>query len=162
MIALAALALLASVPPAAACGDCDDPLIDAEEAHAASMRECRDPVEGFWLVYLDWTPGGIARSYRIAIVKNTYGIYPEADYLGVATCDSPGCRKGEVKLTLKSAFKSGGYEAEFFVTDGITASGTAILTEDKERGRENCVLDTRGVKYKDKIPTVEIIRIIGG
>lgn len=157
-------AALAAPLPAAACDDCENPVIDAAEAHARSMREGRDPVEGFWLVYLDWKPEdeSLARSYRIAVVRNTYGVYPEADYLGVATCDSPGCKRGEVKLTLKRAFRDGDFEAVFMVSDGVTAKGTAMLTGDDERGRPDSVIDMSGVKYEDKAPTLAIVRIIGG
>ena len=148
-------------PPAYSCGGCADS-VDDTEAYALSMREGRDPVEGLWLVYLDWMPAdGLSRKYRIAIVRNDFGVYPEASYLGVATCDSPGCRRGEVKLTLTGK-GDGKFGAALKVTEGITAFGDAFLVADDERGRKNSLLDMNAVKYKGRPPTVAIIRIIGG
>jgi hypothetical protein len=151
------------VPAAVVACDCDEPVIvGAIDAYERSLREGRDPVEGFWGIYLDWIPSpGISRRYRMAVVQNTYGVYPEADYVGVATCDSPGCVKGEVKLLLRRTDAEGEFEATLLVTDVDGAKGRAFLI-DNDEGREDSVLDLRGVTYQGHVMAKWMLRIIGG
>ena len=87
-----AVAILSLAVPALAC-ECEEPVVvDGLEAFDRSKREGRDAVEGFWGIYMDWQPeSGAARRYRMAVVKNDYGVYEGADYIGVVTCDQPGC-----------------------------------------------------------------------
>jgi hypothetical protein len=160
----AAILLIAAFVPAAAACDCEEPVIvDGLEAHERSLREGRDDVEGFWGIYLDWQPEiGASRRYRMAIVRNTYGVYPEADYLGVATCDQPGCRRGEVKLLLTKTGEPGEFDGTLLVTDVDGAKGRAILTDDAENGRENSVLDLRDMKYRGHVMAKWMLRIKGG
>jgi hypothetical protein len=148
---------------AAAC-DCEEPVIvDGLEAHERSLRPDRDAVEGFWAAYLEWQPeAGAARRLRLAVVKNDYGVYPGADYIGVSTCDQPGCTRGEVKLLLTRTDDPQKFEAVLLVTDTDGAKGTAVLTSDEDTGRQNALLDLSDLKYKDTMMTNGMVRIIGG
>ena len=160
------LAMLSAgvMPGIAAACDCEEPVIvDGLEAHERSLRAGRDAVEGFWAVYLDWQPeAGAARRLRLAIVKNDYGVYPEADYIGVSTCDQPGCTRGEVKLLLTKTDDPQKFEAVLLVTDTDGAKGTAVLTEDTHTNRPNALLDLSALKYKDRMMTYGMVRIING
>jgi hypothetical protein len=149
--------------PAAAC-DCEEPVIvDGLEAYDRSLREGRDAVEGFWGIYLDWQPEkGANRRYRMAIVKNDYGVYPGADYIGVSTCDQPGCTRGEVKLLLSKTDKPDEFDAVLLVTDTDGGRGVAALKRHEETGRENSVLDMSALRYKGRSMTMGMLRIIGG
>jgi hypothetical protein len=148
---------------AAAC-DCEEPVIvDGIEAHERSLRQDRDIVEGFWAVYLDWQPeAGASRRLRLAVVKNDYGVYPGADYIGVSTCDQPGCTRGEVKLLLTRTEDTQKFEAVLLVTDTDGAKGTAALTEDEYTGRPNAVLDLSALRYKDRMMTYGLVRVVDG
>jgi hypothetical protein len=148
---------------AAAC-DCDEPVVvDGLEAYTRSLRDGRDAVEGFWGIYLEWQPEkGAARSFRLAIVKNDYDVYPGADYIGVATCDKPGCVRGEVKLLLTATDAPDRFEATLLVTDTDGAKGTAYLKLHEETGRENSLLDLSDLKYQDKEMSKGMLRIING
>jgi hypothetical protein len=143
--------------------DCEDPVVvDGLEAYDRSLMEGRDDVEGFWGIYLDSPPTpGIARSYRMAVVKNSYDVFPEADYLGVATCDSPGCVRGEVKLLLTRTEREGEFDAVLLVTENDGARGPAFLV-DADDGREQSALDLREVKYMGNLIAMWMVRIIGG
>ncbi|MDR1943680.1 MAG: hypothetical protein LBQ19_02560 [Synergistaceae bacterium] len=145
-----------------ACDDCEEPgMVDGDDAYERSLREGRDPVEGFWGIYLDWHPDGeTGGSYRMAIVKNTYGVYPEADYLGVATCNLQGCRKGEVKLLLSKTKKENEFDAALITQKGA-AKGPAFLVV-ADDGREMGALDLREVKYEGRVMAKWMLRIIGG
>jgi hypothetical protein len=147
-----------------ACGDCDDPtVIDGLEAYERSQREGRDAVEGFWGMYLDWNPQpGTNRSYRLAIVKNTYGAFPDADYLGVSTCDSPGCKRGEVKLLLKATDAPDRFDATLLVSGGDGGRGPALLMRADGSDRENSAIDLSQVKYQGKTMAKWMLRIKGG
>jgi hypothetical protein len=161
----AALLLIAALTSAAAACDCEEPVIvDGLEAYERSLREGRDDVEGFWGIYLDWQPeAGAVRRYRMSIVKNTYeGVYPEADYLGVATCDQPGCTRGEIKLLLTKTGEPGVFDGTLLVSDVDGAKGKAFLTDDEENGRENSALDLRDMKYRGQVMAEWMIRIKGG
>ncbi|MDR1510271.1 MAG: hypothetical protein LBS53_11595 [Synergistaceae bacterium] len=160
----AAIAIVACAAlPALAC-DCDEPvIIDGLEAYDRSLREDRDAVEGFWGIYLDWQPEeGASRRYRMAVVKNDYGVYPEADYIGVVTCDQPGCARGEVKLLLSGTDKPDEFDATLLVTDTDGGRGVAVLKPHEDTGRENSVLDMSALRYKDRSMTMGMIRIKGG
>jgi hypothetical protein len=143
--------------------DCEEPVIvNAMEAYEQSRREGRDDVEGFWGIYLDWIPqSDISRRYRMAIVRNSFDVYPDADYIGVATCDSPGCVRGEVKLLLTRTDVAGEFEATLLVTDVDGAKGRAFLIDDDE-GRERSALDLRGVTYEGNVMAKWMLRIRGG
>jgi hypothetical protein len=148
---------------ARACDDCDEPgTVDADDAYSRSLREGRDPVEGFWGIYIDWNPDGpdLARSYRMAIVTNTYDVYPEADYVGVATCTLPGCNRGEVKLLLNKTGKENEFQATLLAKNG-GAKGIALLV-DADDGRKLSALDLREVKYDGHHMAKWMLRIIGG
>ncbi|MDR0652252.1 MAG: hypothetical protein LBG12_02990 [Synergistaceae bacterium] len=144
--------------------DCDEPVIvDGLEAHERSLRSGRDAVEGFWAVYLDWQPEvGAARRLRLAVVKNDYGVYPGTDYIGVSTCDQPGCTRGEVKLLLTRTDDPQKFETVLLVTDTDGAKGTAVLTEDKHTGRPNALLDLSELRYKDRMMTYGLVRVTNG
>jgi hypothetical protein len=162
-MASAVLLILLFAQGVLAC-DCEEPvIIDGLEAYDRSLREDRDGVEGFWGIYLDWQPEkGASRAYRMAIVKNGYDVYPEADYLGVVTCDQPGCVRGEVKLLLSVTGEPDEFDATLLVTDSDGAKGRAILTDDAENGREKSVLDMREVKYRGHVMAEWMIRIKNG
>jgi hypothetical protein len=153
---------MAVTKAASACDDCDEPgRVDAGEAHERSLRPGRDPVEGFWGIYLDWNPDPeSARSYRMAIVSNTYDLYPEADYVGVATCSLPGCDRGEIKLLLKKTGKKNEFDGTLLTQKG-GAKGKAILV-DADDGRPLSALDLREMKYNDRVVAKWMLRIIGG
>jgi hypothetical protein len=165
LAALLAFAAVSFVLPAAsfAC-ECDEPVvIDGDEAYARSFREGRDPVEGFWGIYLNWQPEkDAARSYRMAIVKNDYGVYPEADYIGVATCGKPGCNKGEVKLLLKKTGDPREFEATLLVSDTDGGKGVAVLGRHGSTGRDDSALDLSALKYNGRRMSRGMVRIIGG
>jgi hypothetical protein len=164
IFALALLAaLLVPAARAAAC-DCEEPvIIDGLEAYDRSRREGRDPVEGFWGIYMDWQPEpGAAKRYRMAVVKNDYGVYGGADYIGVVTCDQPGCTRGEVKLLLKKTDDPQKFDATLLVTDTDGGKGIAVLKPHEDSGREDSILDMTELKYKDRLMTYGMVRIIGG
>jgi hypothetical protein len=160
---LAAMVPLFAAGGVYACDDCDEPgLVDGDEAYRLSFREGRDLVEGFWGIYVDWHPdSGAAKSYRMAIVKNTFGVYPEADYLGVSTCDRPGCKKGEVKLLLSRTDVENEFQATLLTEKGGGGKGKALLL-DSDDGRENSALDLQDVKYDGKMMAYWMLRIKGG
>jgi hypothetical protein len=160
LLASACWAMTAS--PALACDDCDEPgRVDAGEAYDRSLREGRDPVEGFWGIYVDWNPDpDSANSYRMAVVANTYGIYPEADYVGVATCSLPGCDRGEIKLLLKKTENENEFEGTLLTQKG-GAKGKAFLV-DADDGRPLAALDLRDLKYEGRQTAKWMLRIIGG
>ncbi|MDR1915124.1 MAG: hypothetical protein LBQ58_00930 [Synergistaceae bacterium] len=163
-VAAAMLLLTLFVPQAALACECEEPvIIDGLEAYDRSLRKGRDDVEGFWGIYLDWQPEkGANRSYRMAIVKNTYDVYPEADYIGVVTCNIPGCTRGEVKLLLTRTDKRNEFESTLLVSDVDGAKGIAILTDDAENGRKNSVLDMRDMKYRGHVMAEWMVRIKNG
>jgi hypothetical protein len=145
-----------------ACDDCDERgVIDGDAAYAHSLREGRDTVEGFWGIYVDWHPDeDTSMSYRLAIVENIYDVYPEADYLGVATCDLQGCVKGEVKLLLAKTEKENEFRATLITKSG-GGEGTAFLV-DADDGRKSSAIDMRGVKYNGHTMAKWVLRIKGG
>ena len=157
IFALLLVALL--VPPAFAC--CDDlVVVDATDAYERSQREERDPIEGFWATHIIWHPEpDAARSYRLAIVKNIYDVYPEAEYIGVATCEQSGCIKGEVKLLLHSTHRKNEYETVMLTNKGL-GRGKAILTRDPEDNRPNSVIDMRNVKFNEHVMTKWLVRVM--
>ncbi|MDR0649396.1 MAG: hypothetical protein LBF92_08700 [Synergistaceae bacterium] len=159
---LAGFFFMAAVRAASACDDCDEPgKVDAGDAYDRSLRDGRDPVEGFWGIYLDWSPDpGSARSFRMAVVTNTYGLYPEADYVGVATCSLPGCDRGEIKLLLKKTGRKNEFEGTLLTKNG-GASGKAFLV-DADDGRPLSALDLRDLKYEGRQMAYWMLRIIGG
>jgi hypothetical protein len=152
------------MPGVAVACDCEEPVIvDGIEAHERSLRPDRDAVEGFWAVYLDWQPEvGAARRLRLAVVKNDYGVYPGTDYIGVSTCDQPGCTRGEVKLLLTRTGAPKKFEAVLLVTDTDGAKGTAVLTEDEHTGRQDALLDLSALRYKDRMMTYGLVRVVDG
>jgi hypothetical protein len=160
---LAAAALCVFAPAVLAC-ECEEPVvIDGDEAYNRSRREGRDAVEGFWGIYLEWQPEkGATRTYRMAIVKNDYEVYPEADYIGVVTCDKPGCSRGEVKLLLSVTDDPQVFDAVLLVSDADGGRGPAVLGPHKDTNRENSALDMSGVNYLEKMMTYGMIRIING
>jgi hypothetical protein len=163
-VCLVAIAVILSfAAPAVAC-ECEEPVIvDGLEAYDRSKRDGRDAVEGFWGIYMDWQPeSGAARRYRMAVVKNDYGVYEGADYIGVVTCDQPGCTRGEVKLLLTRTDDPKKFDATLLVTDTDGGRGTAVLREHDSTGREDSVLDLSDLKYQDKQLTYGMVRIIGG
>ena len=159
----ALLAVLSLALPAAAC-NCDEPVIvDGLEANDRSRREGRDPVEGFWGIYMDWQPeAGATKRYRMAVVKNDYGVYEGADYIGVVTCDQPGCTRGEVKLLLTKTDDPKKFDATLLVTDTDGGRGTAVLQEHDSTGRADSVLDLSDLKYEGRQLTYGMVRIING
>jgi hypothetical protein len=142
--------------------DCDEPVVvDGMEAYERSLRPGGDAVEGFWAAYMEWQPeAGAARRLRLAVVKNDYGVYPEADYIGVSTCDQPGCTRGEVKLLLTRTDDPQKFDAVLLVTDTEGAEGAAVLTEDTHTERRDSLLDLSGLKYKDRMMTYGLVRVI--
>jgi hypothetical protein len=164
LLAVAALAVFLSAAQAALACNCEEPVIvDAAEAYERALREDRDPVEGFWGIYMDRQPeAGANRSYRMAVVKNDYGIYEGADYIGVVTCGKPGCVRGEVKLLLTKTDDPRKFEATLLVTEDDGGKGTAILGRHERTGREDALLDLSGLRYEDKLLSYGMVRIING
>ena len=140
-------------------------IVDAYEAHARSLRDGRDAVEGFWAIFMEWQPErGAAIRYRMAVVKNDYGVYGGADYVGVTTCDRPGCTLGEIKLALKKTDDPTKFEATLIMGGRGIASGTAVLGTNKDRDveRENSTLDLSSLIYEDRQLTYGMVRILNG
>jgi hypothetical protein len=162
VVLLTGFFFMAVTKAASACDDCDEPgTVDADDAYNRSLRPDRDPVEGFWGIYLDWNPDPeSARSFRMAVVTNTYGLYPEADYVGVATCSLPGCDRGEIKLLLKKTDRENEFEGTLLTKKGA-AKGKALLV-DADDGRPLAALDLRGLKYEGRAVANWMLRIIGG
>lgn len=147
---------------AAAYACCDDAItVDADDAFERSQRVGRAAVEGLWAVQIDWHPEETyARTYRLAIVRNRYDVFKDAPYIGVATCDKAGCVRGEVKLLLYPAKKSGTFDAVLVTGKGF-ARGPAYLEPD-ETGRKNSALDLREVLFGDKRMTRWMLRVKNG
>ncbi|MDR3332245.1 MAG: hypothetical protein LBT08_06415 [Synergistaceae bacterium] len=161
-VAIIAVSAMLAAASAFACDDCDEPgLVDGDDAYEHSRREGRDPIEGFWGIYIDWHPdAGVSKSFRLAIVENTYDLYPEADYVGVATCDRPGCKKGEIKLLLTKTDVANEFLATLLTEKG-GAKGIAVLVG-ADDGRPESALDLREVKYDGKVMAHWMLRINGG
>jgi hypothetical protein len=162
LVLLTGFFFIAVTKAASACDECDEPgLVDAGDAYDRSLRPDRDPVEGFWGIYIDWNPDPeSAKSFRMAIVTNTYGVYPEADYVGVATCSLPGCDRGEIKLLLKKTGRENEFEGTLLAKNG-SAKGKALLV-DADDGRPLCALDLRELKYEGRVMAKWMLRIIVG
>jgi hypothetical protein len=79
----------------------------------------------------------------------------------VATCDSPGCVRGEVKLLLTKTQNPAEFEAVLLVTEDDGARGIARLVS-ADDGREKSALDLREVKYRGDFISKWMLRIIGG
>ncbi|MDR1516193.1 MAG: hypothetical protein LBS45_10915 [Synergistaceae bacterium] len=161
---LTGIFFIAATKAASACDDCDEPgTVDADDAYSRSLRAGRDPVEGFWGIYMDWNPDPeSARSFRMAIVTNTYDIYPEADYVGVATCSLPGCDRGEIKLLLKKTGRKNEFEGTLLTQKGGAKGQGKALLVDADDGRPLSALDLRDLKYEDRVMAKWMLRIIGG
>lgn len=139
---------------------CASPIIvDADRAKELSQRKGRDSIEGFWGVYHEWYPSKTAWMYRVAVVKNTFGVFPKAKYIGVVTCGRDDCIRGEVRLLFSPVPKSKNEYRATFVTASGDVVGTARLGKGDD-GRANSVIDMRGVKMDDHILTNWIVRII--
>lgn len=155
-------AAFADTDVAAAASDdcCDDEItVDADDAYDRSQRPDRDPVEGHWAVYIEWHPElDTSRRYRIAIVRNTYGVFEDAEYIGVATCAQTGCKKGEVKLLLNATETPNEFDARMVTNEGF-GRGMAILTPDSD-GRPNSAIDMRDVKYDGHTMTKWFVRVM--
>jgi len=164
LTALSLLVLLLPVAPAYACSGCDEPVIvDATEAYDRSIRDERDDVEGLWGIYIDWQPVQDAgKRYRMAVVKNNYGVYEGTDYLGVVTCDQPGCNRGEVKLLLQKTDDEKKFYATLLVTDFEGGYGIAVLGPHERTGREDSMLDLSALRYKGAQLTYGMVRVMGG
>lgn len=142
---------------------CEDRIaVDADDAYERAQRRDRDPVEGLWVTYIYWHPElDAARSYRMAIVRNTYGVFEDAEYIGVATCEQTGCVKGEVKLLLRRTDEPNAFDASM-VTNAGFGRGTAVLTADPDDGRADSAIDMRGVRYGEHTMAKWIVRVIDG
>ena len=163
LIAISLLAVLASAYPASAWDYEARVIVDSFEAHDRSLRAGRDEVEGFWGIYMDWQPEqGASKNYRMALVENNYGLYEGADYVGVVTCDKPGCTRGEIKLTLKKTDDPEKFEAALLVDGKSIVSGIAVLGPHKDTGREDSVLDLSSLRYKDRLLTYGLVRVMEG
>lgn len=165
--AVAALLLFLSCGEAVFAGETAVPVVvDAADAVARSQREGRDPVEGRWAIYIDRAPvalaPGASRSFRLAVARNTYGVYAEWEYVGVATCNRPGCARGEVKLLLSRTARPGVYRAVLLAAPGAAAEGEALLVVDEERNRPDSVLDMRAVLYEGQVVAKWMVRVMGG
>lgn len=153
-----ALLLILSATAFACCGDV--PAVDADDALKRSQRKGRDPIEGFWGVHIDWHPEkNASRMYRVAIVKNTYDIFTDADYLAVSTCKSAGCVSGEVKMFFYRTNKKNEFDAVIVTSVGY-GRGKAFLVTDDE-GREDSALDMRKVTFNERPMTKWLLRIKG-
>ncbi|MDL2264073.1 hypothetical protein LJC31_05415 [Synergistaceae bacterium OttesenSCG-928-I11] len=97
----------------------------------------------------------------MAIVKNTYGVFEDAEYIGVATCEQTGCTKGEVKLLLRRTAKQNEFEASM-VTNAGFGKGIAVLVADPDDGRADSAIDMRDVKYDGHTMAKWIVRVIDG
>ena len=138
-------------------------IVDASEAHDRSLRNDRDVVEGFWAIYMEWQPEeGASKSYRMAVVKNNYEVYDGSDYVGVVTCDRPGCTRGEIKLALKKTDDPIKFDATLLMGGRGISNGIAVLGPHKETGREKGVLDLSSLRYKDRQLTYGLVRIMNG
>ncbi|MFH0810631.1 MAG: serine protease [Pseudomonadota bacterium] len=76
-------------------------------------RDDIDPVEGVWA----WPEN----DYEIAILKNTSGLYPDYDYVGVVTSSKMlGWQRGETKILLKKTATSDIYTLRYFQFNKIS------------------------------------------
>ena len=163
VISLLALLLTAAVPARA--WDYDEPVIvDGIAAYYRSLnKDDRDNVEGHWGMFMDWQPEeGANQRIRLAVVKNDYGVYEGADYVGVNTCDRPGCVRGEIKLALKKTDNPIRFDATFIMGGRGIASGMAVLGIDNYTGREDSALSLNSLRYQDRHLTYGMIRIMDG
>lgn len=136
-------------------------IVDPDRAKERSLRVGRDPIEGYWGVYHNWYPvSGASRSYRVAIVRNDFGVFPKARYLGVVMCEKPGCTRGEVRfLFTPSPGGEGRYDTVFRTGSG-DVRGYARLAA-KQTGEPDSVIDMRALKMKGHSLTNYIVRIEG-
>lgn len=136
-------------------------IVDPDRAKERSLRAGRDPIEGYWGVYHNWYPvWGASRSYRVAIVRNDFGVFPKARYLGVVMCKKPGCTRGEVRfLFTPTSGGEGRYDAVFRTGSG-DVRGYAHLAA-KQTGEPDSVIDMRALKMKGHSLTNYIVRIEG-
>lgn len=81
-----------------------------------------DLVEGVWI----WDNG----RYEVAIVRNTFDIYPEYDYIGVIVdTRSFGWQQGETKLMLRKTASSKVYSVSYFMGNKSEVGTTALLSD---------------------------------
>ena len=164
-LALLLIVSVFSLPTCLAASCCDgEPItVDANDAFRRAQRKGRDPIEGFWDVQLDWHPEkDSARSYRVAIVRNAYDVFQDADYLGVADCKGKrgkGCVRGEVKMFLYRTNRPNEFDT-IMVTNVGYGKGRATLGPDDE-GRENAALDMRQVVFHVRPMTEKLVRVKG-
>ena len=98
----------------------------------------------------------------MAVVKNGYGVYEDSDYVGIVTCDKPGCTRGEIKLLLKKTDDPKKLEATLLVGGKGIASGIAELGPHKDTAREDSMLDMSSLRYDGKLLTYGMVRIMEG
>ena len=134
-------------------------IVDADRARELSQRKGRDAIEGLWGVYHEWYPSETAWTYRVAVVKNTFGVFPKAKYIGVVTCERDGCIRGEVRMLFTPVPKSKNEYLATFVTASGDVTGSAHLGKDDD-GRQNSAIDMRSVKMEGRVLTNWILRII--
>lgn len=135
-------------------------IVDADDARSRAQRTLRDPIEGLWGVYHKWYPvSGVAKSYRVSIVKNVYNVFPEAKYLGVVMCNTNGCVRGEVRFLFSPAKKKGEYRATV-LTGRDDVEGNAVLGKNTD-GKPNTALDMRQVTYDGRVMMNWMVRIKG-
>ena len=163
IIAISTLALAALAAPVFAWDYGAPVIVDASQARDRSMRDDRDAVEGFWGMYMEWQPEeGASRRVRMVIVKNDYDAYEGADYVGVVTCDRPGCTRGEIKIALKKTGDPKKFDTTLLMKGNELTSGIAALGPHNNTEREDSRLDLTSLKYMDRMLTYGLIRIMGG
>ena len=155
LISLSMLLMLS----AAAFACCGDPItVDLDSVLEHAARSGREPIEGLWNVSFDWYPQAEAvTSYTMAIVRNEYGVYKNADYLGVSTCREEGCLPGEVAMLFTRTDDAQVFDA-VVVTENGFGRGNVRLLEDG-RGRKNALLDTSDVKYSVHTMMERLLRV---
>ncbi len=79
-----------------------------------------DLIEGIWI----WDDN----AYEVAIIKNSFNIYPQYDYIGVITdTRMSNWKLGETKLLLKKTVSRYAYSAAYFMGDKSEYGTTATL-----------------------------------
>lgn len=146
ILVLALLWVACAVAGAFAC--CDNRItVDPEEAARTAKRDGRAPLEGIWSVNVEWYPIRLSTgTYRVAIVKNSYEMYAEHDFVGIALEEGAGGVKGEVRMLIDKTDKADTFDVKFVTRRGY-AEGLAVLKTD-ERGR--AIFDTSEVKFQEK------------
>lgn len=154
-----ALCLLILGLPLCLLAGAEPSVVDPDEARQRAVREDRDPLEGYWGVYHEWYPiPDAARAYNIVIVKNVYGVFKEAKYLGVLYCKRNGCIPGEVRYLFSPLKRKGEFNVTVMTAAG-TVSGKALLKKGVVDGKKTDYFDMSSLKMNGNVLVRAMVKL---